>query len=177
MGWSLQQLGDKVGLAKSAVLKYERGDNATFRMAQMVAFAQALGVDISWLMGLTDDRNPRPAAALRENTKWIPLLGTIAAGEPIIATERIESYVAIMKDFDYDFALRVKGESMANACIHDGSMVLCRKQEEVENGQVAVVIVDGDDATLKRFFRHQNGIIELRPANPDFQPMLFAPRE
>jgi repressor LexA len=78
---------------------------------------------------------------------------------------------------DVDFALRVNGDSMSEAGIPDGSLVLVRQQDDVENGEVAVVVVDGEEATVKRFYRHANGIIELRPDNPKYSSLVFTPEE
>ena len=80
-------------------------------------------------------------------------------------------------DSDARFALRVRGNSMIDACICDGSIVICSEQSEVENGQIAVCIVDGEEATLKRFYRHENGIITLRAENSEYQDVVFTPRE
>ncbi|MDN5324135.1 MAG: repressor LexA [Clostridia bacterium] len=104
----------------------------------------------------------------------IPVLGVIRAGEPILAEENIIGYESIsadeIKSGEY-FYLKVKGDSMINARIYDGDLVLVRKQEDVENGQIAVILIE-DEATLKRVYRN-NGTLILHPENPKYQPMLI----
>ena len=105
----------------------------------------------------------------------IPILGRIAAGAPIYAEENIEGYTftELNGGAEY-FALRVRGDSMNAARINDGDLVIVRRQDQVENGQIAVVLIDGDEATLKRF--SQNGdTITLMPQsmNPVHQPFIF----
>jgi len=62
---------------------------------------------------------------------------------------------------------------MRGACIHDGSIVICREQDDVESGQVAVCVIDGEEATLKRVVKHESGIIILKPENPDYEDIVF----
>jgi repressor LexA len=173
MGWTLEQLGERVGMVKSAVFRFERGDNATFKMSQVVSLAKALGVDPGWLMGIGDDPRPQATSELKANTQWIPLIGRIAAGVPLYAVENVENYLAVRDDVKCDFALCVRGDSMRGACIHDGSIVMCREQDDVESGQIAVCVVDGEEATLKRVIKHESGIIILKAENKDFEDMVF----
>ena len=177
MGWTLEQLGDRVGMVKSAVFRFENGNNAMYKMSQVVALAKAVGVDPAWLMGISDDPRPRPSSEETKSMKWIPLLGTISAGLPLYAVSNIEHHLAIRSDSDVQFGLRVKGDSMKGACIHDGSIVLCREQPEVENGQIAICIVDDEDAMIKRYHRYENGIVALRSENPNYQDIVFTPKE
>ena len=101
----------------------------------------------------------------------IPLLGTIACGEPILATENIEDYVAIPKELPGDFALTCKGDSMINARIFDGDIVYIRQQNTIENGEIAAVLIDGE-ATLKRV-RLFDDHISLEPENPLYKPLVY----
>lgn len=105
--------------------------------------------------------------------KRVPLVGTVAAGLPLLAEENIEDYIPVSSNLlrtDGMFYLRVNGNSMVNAAICDGDLVLVRPQPFVEQGQIAVVRI-GDEATVKRFFRFDNRI-ELYPENPDFKPIV-----
>ena len=110
-----------------------------------------------------------------KDTVRVPILGQISAGRPVLAEENIEGYISLDKflvKYSRDvFALKVKGESMAGAGILDGDYVIVRKQSEVENGEIACVLVD-NEATVKRFFR-KNGRIELRPENPAYQSIYL----
>lgn len=104
-------------------------------------------------------------------TKKVPLVGTIACGTPITAVENIEDYIDMSEDVHADFALRCKGDSMINARIFDGDIVYIRQQPDVENGEIAAVLID-DEATLKRVFKHKDSL-ELRAENPTFPSLYY----
>ena len=103
----------------------------------------------------------------------LPMLGTIACGEPIFADEDRESYVMVGTEIRADFCLKCQGDSMINARIHDGDIVFIRKQDIVDNGEIAAVIID-DEATLKRFYyyKEQNMVI-LRPENSKYKDIIL----
>lgn len=103
----------------------------------------------------------------------LPFLGKVACGEPIFTDEDRESYIMVGTDIGADFCLQCQGDSMINARIHDGDIVFVKKTDIVENGEIAVVIID-DEATLKRFFyyRDQNLVI-LKPENPKYQDIIL----
>ncbi|NOQ22298.1 MAG: transcriptional repressor LexA [Candidatus Aegiribacteria sp.] len=119
----------------------------------------------------------RALKVIRDDTKAIkkvPLVGTVAAGLPLLAEENIEDYLPVSADMGRTegmFFLRVNGDSMINAAILDGDLVLVRPQPFVEQGEIAVVRI-GDEATVKRFFRFDSRI-ELLPENPDFEPIVY----
>ena len=105
----------------------------------------------------------------------IPILGRIAAGLPLYAEEHIEGYTYTEHNGGAEyFALKVKGDSMNAAHINNGSMIIVRRQPEVENGQIAVVRVDKEDATVKRF-RKDGNIVQLIPQsyNPEHQIQIY----
>ena len=107
----------------------------------------------------------------------IPLLGEIACGEPIFADEDRESYVEAGTDIQADFCLRAKGDSMIGARIMDGDIVFVRKQDIVENGEIAVVIID-DEATLKRVYYYpEQGKLLLMSENPAYEPFIYVGEE
>lgn len=104
-----------------------------------------------------------------------PLLGTVRAGLPMYAEENIEGYIPIMQtDGAKYFWLCVRGDSMNAAGIFEGDEILVRQQPEVENGQIAVVLVNGDEATVKRFYQTGN-MVTLTPQsfNPAHQPQVY----
>ncbi len=105
--------------------------------------------------------------------KKLPLLGSIACGEPIFASEDRESYVMVGMDINADFCLKCKGDSMINARIHDGDIVFIRKQDIVANGEIAAIIIE-DEATLKRFYyyKDQNMVI-LKPENSKYEDIVL----
>ncbi len=111
------------------------------------------------------------------NTIEIPILGRIAAGQPIMAVQNLEGTVTVDRDFlsrqPNVFALRVKGDSMIQAGILDGDLVFARQQAQAEDGQIIAAIVDGE-ATVK-YYKPKSSHIELHSANPRYLPILVQP--
>ena len=103
--------------------------------------------------------------------KKIPLIGSIACGEPITAEQNIEKMVDVPENIRCDFSLTCHGDSMVDAGIHDKDVVYIRIQPEVENGEIAAVRIDGE-ATLKRVY-YNPGTLTLMPANPAYAPMVY----
>lgn len=103
----------------------------------------------------------------------VPMLGRVAAGQPILAVENIDNYFPIPAEFmpnEESFMLRVKGESMINVGILDGDNILVKRQKDARNGDIVVALVD-DSATVKTFYR-ENGHIRLQPENDDMDPII-----
>ena len=119
------------------------------------------------------DRMNRAITLPEERSLRVPLLGTVTAGQPILAVEEVEGYVPFRgqglssKDL---FALRVRGESMIKAGILDGDIVIIRKTPTAENGQIVVALVE-DEATVKRFYK-ENGHYRLQPENDAMEPII-----
>jgi repressor LexA len=103
----------------------------------------------------------------------VPIVGRVQAGQPVLAVEEIEGYIPYsppaQNTADKFFALNVHGESMRDAGILDGDIVVVRQQPEAENGEIVVALIE-DEATVKRFFRETDRI-RLQPENPDFAPI------
>ena len=144
---------------RSSIAKIETGkvDISQTKLRQM---AQIFGVTIEQLLGLEQPQ-----------TRQIPILGTIACGAPILAQEHIDGYTELPASIHADFALICKGDSMAGARIFDGDIVYIRAQEQVENGEIAAVLIDGE-ATLKRV-RCFEDRISLEPENPTYRPLIL----
>ena len=108
----------------------------------------------------------------RRNAVAVPVVGHVAAGAPILAEQNIEDHVLLSPDMAQDgfFLLRVRGDSMINAGILDGDMVLVRPQQEAANGSIVVALVD-NDATVKRIERG-NGHVKLIAENPAYEPIV-----
>ncbi len=103
----------------------------------------------------------------------VPLIGRVAAGEPILATENVEDVVAVDQSFipsDDVFALKVQGDSMVDAGIYDGDVVLAKHQVDAGQGDIVVAVV-GEEATVKRYYR-DNGRVRLMPENESYEPIL-----
>ena len=112
-----------------------------------------------------------------EPTISIPVVGKVAAGEPILATENIEDYMSIGESFfskdslrNDNFILKVQGESMINAGINDGDYIIVSKQSTALNGQIVVAMIDGE-ATVKRFYKEKD-YIRLQPENDNMDPII-----
>jgi repressor LexA len=115
------------------------------------------------------------APMTRRRTVTVPLVGRVAAGTPILATENIEESfplpeALVPRDTDC-FALRVKGDSMINAGIHDNDIVVVRQQETADNGDIVVAML-GDEATVKTFYHAGENGIRLQPENPHLRPIV-----
>lgn len=103
----------------------------------------------------------------------VPMVGRVAAGQPILAVENIDNYFPIPAEFmpnEESFMLRVKGESMINVGILDGDNILVKRQKDARNGDIVVALVD-DSATVKTFYK-ENGHIRLQPENDDMEPII-----
>lgn len=189
-GLTTEALSLKSGVPRGTLNKLLNGETRNPTIGTLTSLAEALNCPLSWL---TDDsfpaRTPRPGAipgvrrlgdtgpgpsgagvVLPAVKRRVPLLGTIAAGQPIYAEETLDDVVFGAR-LQCDFALRVKGDSMIGARIHDGDIVLIHRQDDVEDGQIAAVIID-DEATLKRVYHVKNGL-QLLSENPKYPPMMF----
>lgn len=165
----------KMGYAdKSMIAKIEKG-NVDLPQSKILAFANALETTPGELMGWDYETEATETVdnIYKLDKIKLPFLGKVACGEPIFADEDRESYIMVGTDIGADFCLQCQGDSMINARIHDGDIVFVKKTDIVENGEIAVVIID-DEATLKRFFyyREQNLVI-LKPENPKYQDIIL----
>lgn len=124
------------------------------------------------------DRHPRPAEArlVEASALDLPVMGRIAAGTPIEAISEVSHHVAVpgsmISGRGQHYALEVKGDSMIEAGINDGDIVVIREQTTAENGDIVVALVEGHEATLKRF-RRKGGMIVLEAANPVYEPRIL----
>ncbi len=154
---SVREIGENVGLSSSSTVhnhlnQLEQRDPSKSRTVQLV---QDVNVDNQ-----------------RRNAVSVPVIGSVAAGAPILAEQNIEDHVLLSPDMAQEgfFLLKVRGESMINAGILDGDLVLVRPQQEASNGTIVVAMVDGD-ATVKRFERG-NGHVKLIAENPAYEPIV-----
>ena len=177
-GLSLEQLADSIGTSRQTVHRYETGVIANIPHEKIEALAKALGTSPSSLMGWDDEEIPTfnnitVANISTVSTKKIPMLGNVACGEPILASEEQSYYVKATSDISADFCLTARGDSMINARIFDGDILFVRKQESVDDGEIAVILID-DEATVKRvYFDRENAILTLMPENPTYKPMRY----
>jgi repressor LexA len=162
---SMREIGDAAGLASPASVKYQldileekgfiRRDENRGRAMEVVLPDHMTG-----------------ESAQTDKTRFIPLVGSIAAGVPITADQQVEETLPLPESLVGKgdlFMLKVKGESMINAAICDGDYVVIRQQKDANNGDIVAAMIDGE-ATVKTFSR-KNGHIWLLPANDDFAPI------
>ena len=165
-------LAREAGVSKNTVYSIIKRDNDKVDPDILARLAKALAVPLSALYG-EDTPLPAHPDILPVQVCRIPMLGSIACGEPIYASEERESYCMADDGLDADFCLRASGESMTGARIYDGDVVFIRMQSSVDNGEIAAVIIN-DEATLKRvyFYPDEEKLI-LTPENPRYAPIVY----
>lgn len=179
LGMSQQELAELVGYrSRSSINKIELGKNDILQ-STIKKIASVLNCTPSYLMGGLDDTidfsDLPPNIIPLPKTRKVPLLGTIACGEPILAEENLDGYVEMPEELHADFCLRCHGDSMTGARIMDGDVVFVRQQTDVENGEIAAVLIN-DEATLKRVYKSTGKVI-LQPENPRYEPLMFVGEE
>lgn len=191
-GLSQQDFAKQVGLSKSSVNMYERGEREP-GLETLEAIADYFNVDMDYLLGKSEHRSKTAwlegldksidLEILRSQVKFenlfpiekkrFPLLGQIACGKPIAANEEKELYVEAGANIDADFCLRAKGDSMIGARIYDGDIVFIMKQEMVDNGEIAAVIIE-DEATLKRVnYYPEKDLLILKAENSQYEDLVY----
>ena len=165
-GLTQAEVAKKLYLSQAAYSKYETGASSP-NPETLSRIAEVLEVSVSDLLG-------KRGGVARPGFVRVPVLGSVAAGIPIEAIEDVIDY----EDLDADvfgggeyFGLQVKGHSMEPK-ISDGDVVIVRRQEDVESGEIAVVLVNGDEATVKRIKKAPAGVT-LIPSNPAYEPIFY----
>ena len=166
------EVAAKLGVDRSTYAKYETGQSEpNFETVQ--ALAAMFGVSADFLISGTSAGIRSPGGIS------IPVLGDVAAGIPIEAIENVVDYeeidAALAATGEF-FGLRIKGASMEPR-IREGDVVIVRKQEDADTGDTAVVLVNGDSATVKRIKKEPDGGLWLLPNNPAYDPQHFSPSE
>ena len=178
-GMTLDELAAAVGTSKQTIHRYENGIILNIPHERVKQLAAALGVAPAELMGWDSESflNYKEVFGGGISVKRVPIIGTIACGEPIYASEERESYAVAEGIQDVDFCLRAKGDSMTGARIFDGDIVFIRAQSSVDNGEIAAVIIN-DEATLKRVYYYpEEGKLILSPENPRYAPLVYLNEE
>lgn len=177
LGMSVEELAVKLGKNRATVYRYESNEIEKLPTTVLEPLALALDTTPAYLMGWHHESGGRDAPLparpkIPPPEKPVPIIGKIAAGTPILAEENIEGYVTLEGRVKADFALRVHGDSMINVPIYDGDIVFIKQQPDVDDGDIAAVVVD-DEATLKRVYKHR-GFVELRPENNNYKAMIYS---
>lgn len=179
LGLTQVQLGEMVHKSSQVMSNWERGYTTAMSPEDLQNIAQALNVNISELMDNPAPAQP-PAQKVTRYTYRIPVVGRVAAGQPILAQEEIIDYEYIderlHKGGNQYFGLIVKGSSM-EPTIHDGDTIIVRVQETVENGQIAVVLVDGEDATVKEVKESEDGLTLIGHNAAVYTPHFYSREE
>jgi repressor LexA len=184
-GLTQAQLGAKVHKSAQVISNLERGYTTGLTANDYQAIANSLNIPLSELIeGHQDLNKPAirniPYASVPHITYRIPVLGRVAAGEPIYADEDVIGYERIDEKyandgFDY-FALRISGQSMEPSIL-DCDTVIVRRQDFIEDGQIAVVLIDGEDATVKEVKKVSDGIMLIAHNPAVFSPRVFTKEE
>lgn len=173
MGLTQEDLGEKLGLQKSAIAKYENGRVENIKRTIILDMAKILDCSPAYLMGWEE----APKSNKRKGVT-INVLGRVAAGIPIeavtdiIDTEEIPEEMAKTGEF---FGLQIHGNSMEPRMC-EGDVVIVRQQDDAESGDIVIAMINGNDATCKRLRKYRDGI-ELISNNPSYDPMFFSNEE
>ena len=190
-GLSMEKFGELAGMSKAYVSMLERnrtqrGDEPSPSIEMYRNVAKTIGIDVDALIRQVngnvsfDAAATEPVKAVGTNIDFskyhsIPILGRIPAGLPLLAEQNVEGYTLtdLNGGAEY-FALRVAGDSMNAIGIQDGYLIIVRRQETVENGEVAVVMVGDEDATVKRFYSTENTVTLMpQSTNPVHTPQIY----
>lgn len=177
IGFSAEKVADIIGVSPATIYRYEKGDIEKVPGDVLFSIAKALHTTPAYLMGWEEAPESISADNIVPIPKMakIPLLGNIACGDPITAEENLDGFVNAPEEISADFALRCKGDSMIGARILDGDIVLIRQQPDVEDGEIAAVLIN-NEATLKRVHK-KTGCLILNPANPAYEPIVITGEE
>lgn len=173
-GLTLEALATMVGTSRQTIHRYESGIITNVPHKMVSDLARALGTSPATLMGWDVEAEEK----LHDNiipisVKRLPLLGDIACGEPIYASEEHDSFISTDIGLNADFCLRAHGDSMVGARIYDGDIVFIRAQDSVDNGEIAAVIIN-DEATLKRVYYYpDDSKLILSAENPRYAPFVY----
>ena len=186
-GMSQEQLGGILGISKSTIGMYEQG-NREPKNAVLVRLAEIFKVTVDALLGcekenetytaLYDESDLEKLGITRPQYEQFPVLGKISCGLPILCVEENDIFVDASSDIRADFCLTARGNSMINARIFDGDTIFIRHQHTVSNGEIAAVIVNDEEVTLKRLYYYpEQGRLILQPENPTYQPQEYSGEE
>ena len=167
-GMKQETLAEHLDISQGTLSNWETERN-DIDMKSLKKISKLFNVTIDEILGNTI-KNVLPI-----QIRKFPMLGDIAAGDPLVMNVEYESYVVAEDGLKADFCIRVKGNSMINARILEGDIVFIKQQPSVNNGEIAAVAIN-DEATLKRVFKYADHII-LQAENPKFQPIVVFPND
>ena len=169
---TLEDVAAELKTSKQTIQRYESGQIANIPQEKIERLASVLGTTPAALVGWEDSPDAE-GKLFPIRVRRVPMLGKIACGTPIYAEEEYGTYFSVDEKLDVDFCLRACGDSMIGARINDGDLVLVKKQESVDNGEIAAVVVEGE-ATLKRVYYYpEKQKLILTPENPRYEPLVY----
>lgn len=163
---SVREIGEAVGLSSSSSV------HAHLEKLEEMGYLRRDPTKPRAIEVLSDGETIAPYSSI-DNLQYVPIVGSVTAGTPILAEQNIEEYFPLPKDFSRAedvFMLKVRGDSMINAGIFDGDMVIVNKEPSAKNGDIIVALL-GEEATVKRFYKETNQI-RLQPENEKYDPIL-----
>lgn len=155
---SLEAIGDYVGVAKSTVKRWESGESKNIPEAKLEKLSELFEIDVPTFL----------------NGQVKPILGYVKAGYDMFASENLLGYEEVTKKeaAQGDYYLKVQGDSMNGSRIHDGDLVYVKTCSDVENGDIAVVIIDQSEVTIKKILKQEHALV-LMATNPAYEPRLL----
>jgi len=172
LGLTLAQVGDKLGVTRATVLRWENGQIKHIKQDKLQLLAEILQVSCAYLLGF-DDEPELPYNILPAETQKLPFMEFIVNGEPVYANEPMPYFTEPDSPVQADFCLRAQGDAMSGARIRDGDLVFVRRQATVNDGDLAVVLLD-EEAVLKRVYRLNGGQLLLQVENPACKPIILS---
>ena len=174
-GISADELAASIGVSRSTIFRYENGNIEKFPVDRLEPIAQTLNTTVAFLMGWEDDLYISKAFHIIPVGKQghRPILGSISAGLGTYAEESVIGWEAVDEKYDTDeyFFLRVEGDSMSPK-IDDGDLLLIKKQDSVDSGDIAAFLVDDEEGFIKKV-KYDTDYITLISLNPAYEPMVF----
>lgn len=175
-GINQKEFAEMFGANQTTYNRYESGNIKTMPADLIGDISKKYDINPAWLMGYDDVDKYTIHKKANQNTKRLSVLGRIAAGVPISAQEDLIDYEYVPETIKADFCLKVQGDSMMGARILDGDLVYIRQQQDVETGEIAAVLINGEEATLKRVYK-LNGTIVLRSENPNYPEQIYGKKD
>ena len=169
-----KDISDRTGISDSKISSYVTGRYKP-NAETLAKIANALGVDAAWLAGEGPDAEPEEFTRGERGFREIPIVGRVAAGEPIFDEGNVVGEVfvdpALVEGDTHLFALKVTGDSMSPKIL-DGDTLIVREQPDAENGEIVIVTVDGDEGTCKKLQRYPDSLA-LISLNPVYEPIVY----
>jgi SOS-response transcriptional repressors (RecA-mediated autopeptidases) len=175
-GVNQKEFAELFGVNHTTYNRYESGDIKKMPANLIESISLKFDINPVWLMGFADVDKYMIHEKAKQNVRRLPVLGKIAAGIPILAQEDLIDYEYVPESVYADFCLKVQGDSMIGARILDGDLVYIRQQPDVETGEIAAVLINGEEATLKRVYK-LNGTIVLRSENPNYPEQIYSKKD